>query len=223
MKCPMMMSLGVYVLGAADAAERRRLEAHLPGCRECMAELRRLAPLPGLLAGVPESIRKAAPPPGRPAGPAAPARRARVRRGTRSRWAAVAAACLAAAAGGGLWLSSGSQGRPPAALTVSGADPSTHVSATAALTATSWGTSIVLQVSGLPENVECRLVVYARGGQAEVSGVWDAWAKGAVSIPASASWLPSDISSLQVTTAAESLVTLIVSHPPTGAGRGITP
>ncbi|MGH3209326.1 MAG: anti-sigma factor family protein [Trebonia sp.] len=220
MNCPMMVSLGVYVLGATDAAERRRLEAHVPGCQQCTAELRRLAPLPGLLAGIPESIRKAAPSPGRPA---APARRARARRGTVARWAAVATAGLAAAAGVGLWLSSGAEGRQPAALTVSGADPATHVSATAALTATSWGTSIVLQVNGLPENVECRLVIRSLSGQAEVSGVWDAWAKGPASIPASASWLPSDIGSLQVTTSDESLVTLIVSHPATGAGRAVTP
>ena len=32
MSCQMMMSLGVYVLGAADAGERARVEAHLPGC-----------------------------------------------------------------------------------------------------------------------------------------------------------------------------------------------
>ena len=47
MTCQMMMSLGVYVLGAADVAERRQLEAHLPGCRACRAELSRLTPLPG--------------------------------------------------------------------------------------------------------------------------------------------------------------------------------
>jgi hypothetical protein len=33
-----------------------------------------------------------------------------------------------------------------------------------------------------------------------------------VSIPASASWLPSDIASLQVTTSAKSLVTMSTSH-----------
>jgi hypothetical protein len=81
------------------------------------------------------------------------------------------------------------------ALKVSGADAATHVSATATLTAMSWGTSIQLQVRGLPENVECRLIVRSRNGRTEVSGVWDAWAKGPVSIPASASWLPSDIAS----------------------------
>jgi anti-sigma factor RsiW len=215
MTCPMMLSLGVYVLGAADAAERRRLEAHLPDCRECQAELRRLAPLPGLLATIPESIREPARSPGRQA---RPPRRTLAHGGGRLRWAA-AAACLAAGVGGGLWLSSGSGGRPAAAVTLTGADSATHVSATATLTATSWGTSIQLQVRGIPENVDCRLVIRSRGGRAEVSGAWDAWAKGPLNIPASSSWLPSDIATLQVTTQTESLLTITANPPAATAGR----
>ena len=65
MTCTMMMSLGVYVLGAAGTEERQRLEAHLPTCPACRAELTRLAPLPGLLAGIPESMRDTARSPGR--------------------------------------------------------------------------------------------------------------------------------------------------------------
>jgi hypothetical protein len=217
MTCPMMLSLGVYVLGAADTAERRRLEAHLPGCRECQAELSRLAPLPGLLAAVPDSIRKtAAPSLGRQA---RPPRRALARGGIRWRWAAAAAACMAAGVSGGLWLSSGSGGPQAAPLTFTGTDPATHVSATATLSATSWGTSIQLQVRGVPENVECRLVVRSRSGRTEVSGAWDAWQKGPLSIPASASWLPPDIASLQVTTPTKTLLTISASRPTAQAGR----
>jgi hypothetical protein len=224
MTCTMMMSLGVYVLGAADTAERKRLEAHLPACPACQTELTRLAPLPGLLAGIPESMRDTAKSPDRPARSAGrPARRpARAWRhgGGRLRLAAGAAACLAAAAvTAGFWLSSGSGGHHVAALTLAGTNPATHVSATATLIATSWGTSIQLQVSGLPENVECRLVVRSRSGRTEVSGVWDAWQNGPVSIPASASWRPSDIASLQVTTTTENLVTIRAGHPTARAGR----
>jgi len=215
MTCPMMMSLGVYVLGAADPAERRRLEAHLPGCQECLAELRRLAPLPGLLAGIPENVRAVPPVPGRRA---VPPGRAPARGRTRRHLAVAAAACLAAGVTGGVWLSSGSGERPATMVTFAGTDSATHVSATAMVTATSWGSSIQLQVSGLPENVECRLVVRSAAGQTEVSGVWDAWAKGPVSIPGSASWLPSDIASLEVTTSAKRLVTMSASHPAAEAG-----
>lgn len=203
MTCPMMMSLGVYVLGAADKAERQRLAAHVPGCRECRAELRRLAPLPGLLAGIPESVWEAAPSPGR---------QSRWRR-----WTVPAAACLAAGVAGGVWLSSGS--RPPAAVTLTGTNPDTHVSATATLTATSWGSRIQLRVRGLPEYEQCRLAVRSRDGHTEVSGAWDTWREGVVSIPASASWLPSDIASLQVRTPTTSLVTMSASQQKAGAGR----
>jgi Putative zinc-finger len=209
MKCQMTISLGVYVLGAADSTERQRLEAHLPSCQACQDELRRLAPLPGLLAGIPERTGA----PGRALGrQAAPRSRTRSAGGARLRWATAAAACLAAGVTGGFWLFSGTSGQPTAARTFAGANPATHVNGTATLTATSWGTSIELHLRGLPKNVECHLVVRSRAGQAEVSGVWDDWQNGPVSIPASASWLPSDIASLQVTTATRSLVTISVAE-----------
>jgi len=66
MTCQTAVSLGVYVLGAADTSERLRVEAHLPGCAACRAELARLAPLPGLLARVPPDLRPARLLPARP-------------------------------------------------------------------------------------------------------------------------------------------------------------
>jgi putative zinc finger protein len=218
MSCQMMMSLGVYLLGAADAGERTRVEAHLPGCSVCQAELMRLAPLPGLLAGVPRDLRPVGTLPGEAAGQAAPAR-TRGRPGRRWRVAA-AAACLAAVAGaaGGFWLAPTGTARRPATVTLSGANPGIHVSATAALTATSWGTSIQLSLRGLPLNVPCRLIVHSRTGATEVSGVWDAWSDGPISVPASAGWRPSDIASLEVATPAKTLVTISAArrgrHPP---------
>lgn len=224
MTCPMMMSLGVYLLGTADAKERQRLEAHLPACQACRAELMRLAPLPGLLAGIPEAMRDTSRSPGqRVVSPAGARSRALPHGGARRRWAAAAAACLAAAAvTSGLWLSSSGGGPRPAVVTLAGANPATHVSATATLTATSWGSSIALQISGLPENVDCRLVVRSLAGKTEVSGVWNAWQKGPANIPASASWLPSDIASLQVTTTTGNLLTISAHHPAKQADRGVT-
>jgi hypothetical protein len=211
----MMMSLGVYVLDAADPSERQRLEAHLPGCQECRAELSRLAPLPRLLAAIPETMRETTPAPG---GQARRSRRSPAHLGARRRWAA-GAVLVAAGVTGALWLSSSTGGHQPGPVTLTGTDPATHVSATATLTATSWGTSIQLQVRGVPENVECRLVVRSQGGRTEVSGAWDAWQEGPLSIPASASWLPSDIASLQVTTPTKTLLTMSVSQPTGNAGQ----
>jgi hypothetical protein len=237
MTCQTAVSLGVYVLGAADTSERLRVEAHLPGCAACRAELARLAPLPGLLARVPPDLRPASPGPAAsspaassPAAPGPVAAPAGVRRGpsrgvpapgrprpSRPRWAVALAAVAAAVAGlaGGYLLAPHGGGSQPAApaVTVSGANPAAHVRAVVALTATSWGTSIRLRVSGLPLNVQCWLVVRSRSGQSEVAGVWDAWSPGPVTVPASASWRPSDIASLQVKTATRSLVTIAAGRP----------
>lgn len=216
MTCQMIMSLGLYVLGAADAGERRRVEAHLPGCPECQAELLHLNPLPGLLASVPDSLLGDVPdglPGTGDVGERARARTGPVRRGRRGVrvWQAAGAAASAAAvaaAATGSWLAASGPAPRPATLTLSTANPATHVTATAALTATSWGTSIQLHLRGLPLNVPCRLIVRSRAGAAEVSGVWDAWRDGPVSIPGSAAWRPSDIASLQVVAGHKALVTI---------------
>ncbi|MET0134497.1 MAG: zf-HC2 domain-containing protein [Kibdelosporangium sp.] len=49
MTCRNTVSLGAYLLGALDPAERSAFEEHLTTCPTCKAELLRLAPLPGLL------------------------------------------------------------------------------------------------------------------------------------------------------------------------------
>jgi len=49
MTCQHTMTLGVYLLGALDPAERFAFESHLSYCEICRGELVRLAPLPGLL------------------------------------------------------------------------------------------------------------------------------------------------------------------------------
>jgi hypothetical protein len=217
MTCQMKVSLGVYVLGAADAAERERVEAHLPGCPACRAELARLRPLPGLLARVPDHMLAAGGPAGQPAR-AEPGGRV-----GRSWRAAVIAACVAVAVGaaGGLWLAPKDAGQRPATITLTAANPATHVTATAALTATSWGTSIQLRLRGVPLNVPCRLIIRSRAGAAETSGVWDAWRDGPITVPASADWRPSDIASLQITTTDKALVTISAGHRQTDVG--VTP
>jgi hypothetical protein len=201
------MSLGVYVLGAADDEERRRVEAHLPTCPACRGELTRLAPLNGLLAAVPAELMGD----GRAPSPATPRLRpARERSRSGGAWRIVVAACLAAIAGAvaGFSLAPAPAGPRPATVTIAGSNPALHMSATAALTATSWGTLIELRLSGLPLNVPCRLIVRSRAGASEVSGVWAAWRKGPISVPASADWRLADIASLQIVTATRDLVTI---------------
>lgn len=197
MMCLMTVRLGVYALGAADDDERRLVDAHLPTCAQCRAELARLAPLPGLLARVPDQMVPRPISRGRPRG----ARRAVMA-------AAAAAATAAAAVAGGFWLTSGGSEPTAPTVTLSAANPATDVQATAALTATSWGTSIELKVRGVPLNVPCKLIVRSRSGGTEVTGFWEAWRHGSVTVPASAGWRLADISTLQVATRSKTLVTI---------------
>ncbi len=215
MNCPMEVHLGVYALGAADAAERRLVEDHLPECDICRTQLARLAPMADLLAKVPEglvsegaAVRTTAPAPRtvRTARPARPARTTWPARG----WRKAAAAAVTAAAGfaGGLWLMPHDAATAPADVTLSAADPATHVRATAALTGTSWGTSIRLVADGVPSGQLCWLVIHARDGESEIVGYWNAGSGEPVSVPASAAWRPADIASVQVVTKAGVLVTV---------------
>jgi hypothetical protein len=207
MSCAMSVYLGVYALGAADAAERSLVEAHLGGCAACRAELARLEPLPGLLARVPLSLVPGGAGPGRVPGRAAAGR---VRRGRATRWRVLAATAAAAAAVGGVagfWLGRPGAGPAPA-ITLSGVNRASHVHVMVTLTATSWGTSIELVARGLPENVPCRLIVRSRAGVTEVTGVWNSWSAGPVTIPASAGVRPADIASLRVATTSKNLVTI---------------
>jgi len=226
MTCPITVRLGVYALGAADEAERMLVEAHLSDCQACRAELAQLEPLPGLLARVPATLVRADPRPTRLRGHApiastsqtstTPGRKARAPSG---RWRSVTGVAAAAVLGaaGGFWLAQPGASRPaanspPAAITLSGANPATHVRVIVKLTRTSWGSSIRLSAWGLPLNQPCRLIVRSRTGGTEVTGTWDAWSAGPVSIPASAGWRPADIASLQVATTSRSLVTVTAAQ-----------
>lgn len=234
MKCAMSVHLGVYALGAADPAETTLVETHLVSCPACRAELARLEPLPGLLARVPLSLLAADSPPAQrpgqaaaaghpaPAGssvlagrplPRVRAGKSRIRGGRAMRWRALiatAAAAAAVGAAGGFWLAQPAASPAPAAITLSGANPATHVRVTVTLTGTSWGTSIRLVAQGLPLNVPCRLIVGSRAGATEVTGVWDAWSAGPVTIPASAGLRLADIANLRVATTSRNLVTVTV-------------
>jgi hypothetical protein len=227
MTCPITVRLGVYALGAADAAERVLVETHLATCQECRAELARLRPLPGLLARVPADLLRACPPPARlhRRAPVTRITRARNARSPAGRWRNVAGVAAAAVLGAaaGFWLAQPGASQPgpngvtassrPATITLSGANPVTHVRVTVTLTGTSWGTRIRLLAWGVPLNQPCRLIVRSRTGGTEVTGAWDAWRAGPISVPASAAWRPADIATLQVATPSRNLLTLTAVPP----------
>jgi hypothetical protein len=228
MDCPeVRLSLGVYVLGAIDPAERALVDSHLATCRDCRDELAGLAGLPALLARVSteEAIALAV-----ADGPAAafdempePPRELlatvldlTAARRRRRRWQEIGlglAAALVIATGvfGGLRLSAGSA--PPS--TATGMFPGTANSAwdnvqgqTGTMTAEvsyrsmGWGTQLDTKVTGIPVGTSCQLYVIDSTGQRVLVGGWvtdnD---EGNVWYPGSAAVPSKDVTGFQLTVA----------------------
>ena len=193
------LSLGVYVLGAIDPAERSLVDAHLQDCRDCRDELAGLAGLPALLARVnPDEISRICPddtvlsspglvsvpaaaeepPPGELIGTVLDLAAARRRR-TRWRFAAAAAAVVAVA--GGLFggLSSMASTRtikvpvssgPGHWETVQAASSVTGASASIAYAHEQWGDAFEVLVDHIPMGTTCQLyVVHPDGTRTQVA------------------------------------------------------
>jgi predicted anti-sigma-YlaC factor YlaD len=189
------LSLGVYVLGAIDPAERAQVDSHLASCRDCRDELAGLAGLPALLArvGVEEAIALAESdgppraedeeqqPPRELLGTVLDLTSARRRR---RRWLEVGlsvAAALIIAVGvfGGLRLGSGAA--PSASDVVVGpaAGPWENTTGHAAgMTATvryrpmGWGTELAAKVTGIPVGTTCQILIVEPSGKRLLIGSW---------------------------------------------------
>lgn len=200
MTCLQTTSLGAYLLGALEPAERLATEAHLASCTACRDELVRLAPLPGLLGlvtiddlGLPEGDA----PRDTAEVPAAPPRL--------RRWAhlPVAAALLGVVAIGGLTI--GRLADDDGSDATWSAEPvasvdGTAVDATARLDAREWGTDVELVLDDLPAGLRCRLVVVSDDGRVETAGWWTTGYSSAVTVPASTSVQLAAIDRMEVRT-----------------------
>jgi len=222
------ISLGVYVLGAIDPAERALVDAHLLTCQDCRDELAGLAGLPALLARVnqdeisritsEDTVRAVTDdrPPGELIGTVLDLAAARRRR-TRWRFAAAAAAVVAVA--GGLFggLSSITTTRT-VAIPVSPGD--THwetVEATSAVTGASasvayshelWGDAFEVLVDHIPVGTTCQLwVVHPSGTRTQVAAWTTAGDEGSVWYAGSMPITAEPISSFQITADKKVLLT----------------
>lgn len=206
------LSLGVYVLGAVDPAERGLVDAHLATCRDCRDELAGLASLPALLARVnPDEVSRICAddavvpatsdePPKELIGTVMDLAEARRRR-YRWRFLSAAAAVVVLAAGlfGGLKAATSTtttrtlvvSAGPGHWETASGTSQATAASATVAYASQLWGTTFQVLVDHIPQGTTCQLwVVHPNGSRTQVAA-WTvsrdegkAWYSG--SMPASA-------------------------------------
>jgi hypothetical protein len=218
--CPHRVDVGVYVLGALDPAEREALEAHLPGCPTCQAELTAVAGLPGLLSRADAPVVHPEPPAEVLTGTL---RRIRRRRRV-ARLAAAAAVVLALGVGAvvALWSGAGPAAGPDTVVAAQAREvvlpavAGSESSGLAGLTARPWGTQVALTCiyEGAPHpppppdapRTTYVLVVRAADGQVEQIASWSPPPGQDVHVAASTD-LPTDrVSGLEVRTAAGAVV-----------------
>ena len=227
------LSLGVYVLGAIDPAERSLVDAHLVTCRDCRDELAGLAGLPALLARVnPDEISRicaddtvragsyAGPddrPPGELIGTVLDLAEARRRR---TRWRFLAAAAAVVAIAGGLFggLSSITTTRTvPVPVSLPGthwetveATGSGGVSASVAYTHELWGDAFQVLVDKIPVGTTCQLwVVHPDGTRTQVAAWTTAKDEGNVWYSGSMAASSQPISKFEITADHKVLLTAV--------------
>jgi Putative zinc-finger len=180
------ISLGAYVLGALDPADRGRVDAHLAGCPECRDELAAFAALPGLLGRVSRAeVETEATAPGpqlldRLLTAAVGERR----RDRRTRWlSSVAAAVIALAAiGVAVGVSRSHHTAATSSVAAGGrvftaTDATTHVTASITEWKKGWGAALEVKLSGLnlpTYGYKCQLVAVGSDGQTDIAASWAA-------------------------------------------------
>jgi anti-sigma factor RsiW len=198
------LSLGAYVVGALDPAERCMVQAHLDGCPACRDELAEIAGLPGLLAHLTADEVEA----GAPAASSALLDRllgavaAERRRTVRARWLAAVAAAVVLGVGAlaGVTLTGGGGQRPVAVASAS--DPRSHVAATVWLRSKAWGTEVSLRLRGVAADERCELIAVASDGHRESGGWWRASYSGTADVTGAVSIAPAQLTRLDVVTSA---------------------
>jgi hypothetical protein len=194
------ISLGVYVLGALESAERAAVDAHLAECEGCRAELADIASLPALLASLSEKAvaTLADEWPQEPTTPLGPndstatlgssAHRSADRRPAWGRRKAYRTTLLSVAAVVVIGVGAvgaveasihvGQAGTGPYAGAALGPWQSAQGSNAAGMHAIvryrpmGWGTQVAVQTTGIPLNTPCSIEAYERNGTTTVGGSW---------------------------------------------------
>jgi predicted anti-sigma-YlaC factor YlaD len=228
------VSLGVYVLGAIDPAERALVDAHLATCRDCRDELAGLAGLPALLSRVnPDEVSRicaddavgaiepeAQQPPEELLGTVLDLAAARKRR---NRWRYLAAAAAVAAIAGGLFggLKTATSttntvaeavGGPPGVgswETAQATSKVTGASATVSYAQGLWGNAFQVLVNRIPVGTTCQMwVVHPDGSRTQVASWTTAIDEGRVWYPGSMPRSAGPISKFEITAGSKVLVSV---------------
>jgi putative zinc finger protein len=226
--CFQITSLGAYLLGALDPAERSVFERHLNTCQVCREELIRLAPLPGLLGQVtladlelpfddPDPYDNQPLPPLAVVRPAPEPEPKKSRKPLLLVGAALVLVLLVAA---GVFLPrlTGGDAVPvaappttttsPAPPTWSAMDNKTGVAASVAMVSHGWGTEVRLKLRDVQPGLRCMVVLYAKSGTKEIGGWWGTSDIEGEVIPGSSSFAVDGIDHLEVVADQQVLVTL---------------
>ncbi|HEX5190054.1 MAG TPA: zf-HC2 domain-containing protein [Streptosporangiaceae bacterium] len=174
--------LGVYVVGAIEPGERAAVDSHLNQCFDCREELASLAPLPALLHRVPlgdaERIMLGSQPPDGDTEPSpgmleSLLKEVGARRRTRRVRGLFAAAAAVLVAVGGAAAVAEAIAPHHHARTVDIATASTGaLGATVRYGASSWGTSMSVQVTGFKKWTACEFYVLTKDGRKILAGGW---------------------------------------------------
>jgi len=180
------LSLGAYVLGALDPADRSRVDSHLAGCADCRDELASFAALPGLLGRVSRSEVESEPAdPGpqlleRLLSAAASERRHDKRRRLLTLVAAGVIVLAAIGVSVGVGVTHDGHSTPRVALasqTFTATNPQNGVQATVTEVKKGWGASVEVSVVGVTEDLagpSCQLIAVGPNGKTDVAASWSA-------------------------------------------------
>ncbi len=207
--------LGSYVMGSLDPADRAMVDAHLIGCAPCREELASYAALPGLMSRL--SVAQVRRPD--PAVPPAVLERtlaavARERGGQviqlrRWRRAAVLSAAAAVVTGlvlGATLLEGGGTTSAQSVPLVAAAGVS--ASGSASLDAKPWGTSVTLQLSGLPQGDGFTAWVTASDGRRSIAATWSPTGDGRAAVTGAAAVAGLEVAAVNVVQGERTLLTL---------------
>jgi hypothetical protein len=189
-----------YVLGALSPDERLEFEAHLLTCADCTARVNEIETLPALLADIDpaEVLGDEEPLPDTllPSLLRAADRRRRRQRFTMGALAGLAAACIVTLVIA-LWPSSTTASQQQKFIPVA----QSPVSASATLTAKTWGTAIDVHchyLQDMSRTWRYDLIAYDRSGQAHQLGDWRLPPDTDIDYQAGTSLSPAQIASLEI-------------------------